>query len=347
MSSSKPSVAVIIPVRNERDRLPGLLQCIEAQTVQPDEVIVADGASTDGSRAWLVEATSTRPWLRWVDNPDIVIPAALNRAVATTTADIVARMDAHAEYAPDYLERIVEVLAAHPEVAGAGGAMQTHGDGRWGRAIATVLRSRWGLGGAPHRVGGTAGPVDHVFCSAYRRNAVVSVGGWDSRLLANEDAELDYRIGTMVGPVWLEPKARSTWATRTSPFALARQMWRYGFYRARTVHLHPASLKPRHLVPVALVAGLSIACIARPKWGARALALYFSVAWSGAAIAGHRSGASAWRAGLALPIVHFAWGSGMLVGLVRHRGAQEAPGLRTLAPASVESSAVQLVEEGF
>lgn len=328
------SVGVIIPVRNERKRLPVLLESLELQNLRPSEVVIADGASVDGSREWLEEVASTRPWLRVVDNPAVVIPSALNLAITACDCDIVARMDAHAEYEPEYLERIVEFLTEHPEIAGAGGAMETVGDGSWGGAIAAQLRRPWAMGGARHRVGGDAGPVDHVFCTAYRRDAVMGAGGWDRHMLANEDAELDYRIRKSAGEIWLVPTARSTWRTRTSPRALALQMWRYGYFRARTIHLHPDSFKTRHLAPPALVVGLVGLLLLRPSKGIRAAALYLTAAGAVGALSAKRDGASPWRGGVALPIVHMSWGGGLLAGLIRHWGAQSEPGLSTPAHAN-------------
>jgi succinoglycan biosynthesis protein ExoA len=329
-ASSAPasSVSVIVPVRNERQRIAEVLAGIEAQTVRPIEVVVADGASTDGTREWLEGAASTRPWLRVVDNPDRVIPAGLNRCVRVCTGDVVARMDAHAGYAPDYLETLLRFLDAHPDVPGAGGLMRTVGEGRWGHAIAAVLSRPWGLGGAPHRVGGSAGPVDHVFCTAYRREAILKAGGWDRAMLANEDAELDYRVGAGAGRIWLEPSATSVWTTRSTPGALARQMWRYGYYRARTVHLHPRSLRWRHLAPVVVAAGLPGLVLARRRAGLAATAAYLGAAGALGGATSRAAGASAWRGAIALPVVHLCWGGGMAAGLVRHRGARSEPGLR-------------------
>ncbi|MDQ6839901.1 MAG: glycosyltransferase family 2 protein [Actinomycetota bacterium] len=324
------SVAVIVPIRNERRRLPELLQAIEDQTLRPDEVVIVDGRSTDGSRSWLHAAMHSRPWLRLIDNPTRVIPDALNRGVQATSADIVARMDAHAMYDCDYLEQLVDVLAIHSEVAGAGGAMRTTGSGPWGSAIASVLRRPWGLGGAPHRVGGVGGPVDHTFCTAYRRSAVLAVGGWDRHLLANEDVELDFRVAATEGPIWLVPQAGSTWRTRETPGALVRQMWRYGYYRARTAHLHPRTLKARHLVPVVVVTAIPALGLLRPRWGA-ALAFSYVVGATGmGALGARRDHASGLRGGIVVPVVHVAWGAGMVVGLVRHVGARSAPGLPPL-----------------
>jgi glycosyltransferase involved in cell wall biosynthesis len=324
---SLPSVAIIVPIRNELPRLAALLDGIEHQTLRPSEVVVADGMSTDGSRAFLEHESKTRAWLSVIDNPDITIPHALNRAFRATSAQIVARMDAHADYSADYLEKLATLLSARPEVAGAGGWMQTSGTGASGRAIATVLRRSWGLGGAPHRVAGAAGPTDHVFCTAYRRQAVVAAGGWDLGLLANEDAELDYRVGRIAGPIFLEPAAHSTWYTRTRLGALGRQMFRYGFYRARTVHLHPGSLRSRHLAPVALIVTLVALLGWRPSKGAACTAAYLGSAAAAGAYAAHQDGSSGWRAAAAVPIVHLSWGSGFLAGLVLHFGAAPRPGL--------------------
>jgi succinoglycan biosynthesis protein ExoA len=345
--SALPTISVIVPVRNERHRLSGLIAAIEAQKLQPIEVLLADGRSDDGTLEWLQEAARDRPWLRVVENPDRCIPHGLNRAVALARGEIVARMDAHAYYDSDYLWQVATVLAARPEVVGVGGAMATSGSGPWGRAIAAVLRRRLGLGGARHRIGGAGGPIDHVFSGAYRRQALLAIGGFDPAFHANEDFEVDHRLSRAGGTIWLEPRARCVWFTRESVPALATQMWRYGFFKARTLRLHPRSMRPRQLAPPAVVLGLAALTVARPGMGAAGWLAYLASAIGLGAWAGRAERASAWRAGLVTPVIHLAWGCGLLVGLVRHWNARgHVRDRRTLLAEPPSTAVLSRLEDG-
>lgn len=91
-------VSVVIPTFNEAERLPLLLDHLDAQTRQPDEIIVADAASSDGTRA-IAEARGARV----VDGgrPGV----GRNSGAKAATGDVLLFMDADAEPAPDFLAR--------------------------------------------------------------------------------------------------------------------------------------------------------------------------------------------------------------------------------------------------
>lgn len=317
-------LSVIIPVRNELDRLPAVLAGIECQLCLPGEVVVADGRSTDGSREWLEAARRSRSWLVVVDNPALSVPAGLNAALARSTGALVARMDAHADYAPDYLWELVRLLDARSNVVAAGGAMETVGCGPWGRAIAAVLRRRIGMGGSRHRINGAGGPTQHVFTACYRRSAVVAAGGYDERLRANEDFELDARLLKEGGIVWLHPAARCRWYVRESLPALGRQMWRYGYHKGLTLHLHPESLRPRQCVPPMMLIGLGALLAVDRRMAARAAAGYLVGSGAIGIAVARADGAAGWRGGAVPAVVHVSWGSGLLAGLLRFRRADSS-----------------------
>ncbi len=59
-----PRLSVVIATRNRRDRLAETLAAIESQWCSGVEVLVADGASEDGTAEMLDGLASSRPWLR-------------------------------------------------------------------------------------------------------------------------------------------------------------------------------------------------------------------------------------------------------------------------------------------
>jgi hypothetical protein len=96
-------------------------------------------------------------------------------------------------------------------------------------------------------------------------------------------------------------------------------MWRYGFYKALTLTMHPGSLRARQLAPPALLLSLLAATLVRPRSGAALALAYASVAGAAGARAARSDGASAWRAAVVVPVVHLSWGAGLLAGGLTHR----------------------------
>ena len=118
------------------------------------------------------------------------------------------------------------------------------------------------------------------------------------------------------------PEMAGYYVPRDSLKRLARQYYRYGFYRARTFRRHPESMRRSHLIAPALVLTLAAAVLApRPlRQMARAgiLAYLAAVAATGAATATRPDRRT--EAGLllaVLPTMHFGWGLGTLAGMVR------------------------------
>ena len=111
-----PSVSIIIPCYNEQDTIQKLLEAIYAQTFpRADlEVVIADGMSTDGTRAEITAFADQHPdlHLALVDNPKRIIPAALNYGLKEAQGEMIVRLDAHSAPRPDYVERCVADLEA-------------------------------------------------------------------------------------------------------------------------------------------------------------------------------------------------------------------------------------------
>lgn len=320
-----PHVSVIVPCRNEQATIEALLDALAAQTYPLDafEVIIADGRSTDGTLLAIERFRRRCPQLaiQVIENPARTIPAALNRALAAASGDVIVRMDAHAAPHPEYIARCVAALEA-----GAG----TNVGGVWrirpgaetlmARAIAAAAAHPLAVGDARYRYASEPGEVDTVPFGAFRRELLGQVGLFDETLLANEDYEFNVRVRRAGGTIWLDPAIRAEYVARPSLRALARQYWRYGYWKQRMLRRYPATLRWRQAGPPAFVGLLGALLLASPfARPARVLLLVSLLGYSSAI--GVASALSALRRGellltpymlLAIMTMHLAWGAGFL-----------------------------------
>ncbi len=322
-----PRVSIVIPMRNEGPTIERCLRSVLSQDYPEGsmEVLVADGQSTDDSRAKVERIAERDGRVRIIDNPTRIVPAALNRAIRAARGEIIVRVDGHTEVASDYVRRAVECL----ERTGAqvvGGPMRCAGGGVVGDAIAVATSSRFGIGNSYFHYGDREREVDSVYMGVFRRSVFEAVGWFDEELVCNQDDEFNYRVRRAGGRVVMCPRIRSLYRNRTTLCSLARQYWRYGYYKARVLQKHPQTMSWRHAVPPLFVLALvgSLCLWPAGGWGRAPLALiaacYGAGASAVAATAVRRNGA---RVGCILPLVfttvHVAWGAGMLAGLWRFR----------------------------
>src|SRR5260370_22268694 len=110
--SETPYVSVIVACRNEMAHIHNFLDSLCGQVLDDIkiEVLIADGRSDDGTRRVLEQYRRNFPTLRVIDNPDRIVSAGLNAAIRAAQGEIIIRIDAHTEYAPDYIRSCLEVL---------------------------------------------------------------------------------------------------------------------------------------------------------------------------------------------------------------------------------------------
>jgi len=318
-------ISVIVPCRNEVAFIEAFVQAVLAQRLaQRDalELVIADGASDDGTRARLDAAAAHDARLRVVDNPERITPVALNRAIAASLGEIIVRMDVHTTYAPDYIAMCAQVLAE----TGAdcvGGAWRPEGDS----AIALAFRSRFGSGGAASRREGYSGEVDTVYLGAWKRDTLIALGGFDEHLVRNQDDELNLRITRGGGRVWQDARIVSHYTPRNSYAALARQFHQYGYWKVAVIRKHRQPASPRHLVPFGFVALLGLLALAAP-WSVAAaaalaalLGLYAAAALANGLLAAPRQALGvAWATACMQLGYGLGFGRGLLDMVVLRRG---------------------------
>jgi succinoglycan biosynthesis protein ExoA len=305
-----PRVSVIVPAYEERRYIEACVRSILAQEVDGGlEVIVADGASSDGTGE-LARAAGARV----ISNEARTIPAALNAALAVAEGSVIVRFDAHAEMPPGYVAACLRALEEEAGAANVGGWREARGVGPWGRALGAALASPAGVGNAliwrPPPAAEGRRDTDTVPLGCWSADLLREVGGWRTELLANEDFDLNHRLRDRGHRIVFDPEIWSVYRPRETPREIAEQYWRYGTWKAAMLAREPGSLRPRQLAPLALVGLLALTPFSRR---ARRAAAAYGVALGGVAA---RSDAG-WRVAPTLATMHVAWGAGLLAGLAR------------------------------
>lgn len=185
-ATPKPSVSVVMPVRNAMPYLDQAVQSILDQTFADFELVIGDDGSDDGSRECLERWAARDERIRLARREEPSGPAgSSNWVVEMAHCDIVARMDADDIVHPERLARQVAVLAEHPE--------------------AVMVASLWeGIDakGRPVRSPDYAGlftfdlfsrPFSHGSVML-RRSAFEKVGGYRSQCDFWEDSDLFFRL---------------------------------------------------------------------------------------------------------------------------------------------------------
>ncbi|MGZ4149446.1 MAG: glycosyltransferase family 2 protein [Actinomycetota bacterium] len=324
-------VTVVVPAKDERASIETCLASIAAQTHRALQIVVVDGASTDGTQEVVRRLAAQDPRIELCTDTDGRIAVSMNAGLAAARGRWLARVDAHSTVPPEYVSVLVGHLAEGPWGGVGGRKDATPADTPTARAIAAALGSRAGVGNSAYHYAEEPRTVDHVPFGAYPVELLRSLGGWDASLDANEDYELDYRIRASGRELLLDPSVRIAWRSKETIGALFAQYRRYGRGKADVARLHPSSLAIRHLVPPALVAGAVpwAAIGARRPRAAMLLALPYLVFLAGAGASVAREAGEprlAPRVALALGAMHVGWGLGFWEGA--------AANLRDRRPAS-------------
>ena len=313
-----PTVSIVLPTLDERSHLRDCLDSLLRQDC-PDivEIVVVDGGSTDGTRE-VVEGEGGV--VRLLDNPKVTAAAAMNVGIAAAVGEVICRADAHTVYAPDYVRRCVEVLE-ETGAANVGGPMVPVGTSSFGRAVAAVTCSPFGVGpGRFHYATGRV-VVETVYLGCWRRQTLVDVGGYDEDCLqwAAEDQELNFRLRKAGGQIVLDSSIRSWYFPRATPRALLKQYRNYGLAKASTLAKHRTLPYWRPVAPALLVGATVVApLVARPWWLKLAPPLAWLLGASAVSVKLSRDpGVAPHRALGALALCHWGYGAGLWAGLWR------------------------------
>ncbi len=191
MDNQSLSVSVVIPAFNSAATIGRAIDSVLSQTRPPEQIIVVDDGSTDGT-AVAISEYGGRIDYSW--QPNAGPGAARNHGIQEAKYPWVAFLDADDEWLPDRLERQIGILQAHPDLAWVtGNFLRSDSQGQSGPHIAipgnsprsermsfftAFVQNRWGC-------------TDTMLI---RRDAFERVGGFQGEHKTTEDLDMWFRI---------------------------------------------------------------------------------------------------------------------------------------------------------
>jgi glycosyltransferase involved in cell wall biosynthesis len=211
-------------VLDERLAIEQILNSLAGQTRLPDEVVIVDGGSTDGTLELLhARADLGRLPLVVLSVPGANISEGRNAAIAAARGEIIAATDAGVRIEPQWLEALVapfEDEKGDTTVAVVAGWFVADPQSLFETAMgATVL---------PHRR--EIKPDSFLPSSrsvAFLKEAWQEIGGYPEWLDYCEDLVFDLRLKAIYGPWPLVPEARVHFRPRGSLQAFYKQYYQY------------------------------------------------------------------------------------------------------------------------
>jgi glycosyltransferase involved in cell wall biosynthesis len=264
-------VSLISTVKDGAAHVEEFLGSIATQTLTPDEVIVVDGGSSDGTPGLLRSAEA----ITLVEESDANIARGRNLAIAAAAYDVIAVSDADCVLDPAWLERILEPIEAGADVSM--GFYLPIVDGFLQECLAAVNLPTEASEVDPSRFMPSARSL------AFRRGAIDAAGGYPEWLDIGEDMWVNHRWRELGLDLRFAPEAVVRWRLRPSLLETWTQYFRY----ARGDAL--AGLYPeRHVIRFGTYAGLGAALASSRRWPK-------AVALAGAAAYARQPVRRAWR----------------------------------------------------
>lgn len=253
-------VSVIIPTRNEEKFIGNTLLSLLNQDYPSDqiEVLIADGRSDDNTRSIIAEFVEKYNHIHLIDNPEQVVPFALNYAIKQSTGDVIVRLDAHSIYPQNYISRLVNVLEEN-DADNVGGVWVTTpaNDSNVALSIALATSHPLGIGDANYRLeSNEIKEVDTVPFGCFKREVFDKIGLFDTDLIRNQDDEFNGRIIKNGGKILLVPDVKITYFARPNLETMRKMFYQYGLFKPLVNKKLGAPATIRQFIPPLFVLGL-------------------------------------------------------------------------------------------
>ncbi len=330
------TVSIICPVFNEEKYIEACIVSILEQDYPKEamEVLFIDGNSTDNSTGIIKRYTAQYSFLKLLNNPERIVPYALNKGLEAAKGEVIMRLDAHCTYPTNYISELVRYLyQLNADNVGGVWNTQPAKDTPICQAIAFASSHPFGVGGSMHKIGASKiMETDTVPFGCYKREIFEKTGLFDTDLVRNQDDEFNGRLLNLGGKIYLIPQVIINYTARDTLCKMRKMYYQYGLYKPLVNKKLGAPATVRQFFPILFLLGLTIGGVVCMIWPlllhfyTSVLLLYLFigiVVGSMGAIRAHQP-----LLALLMPYVffniHMSYGIGYLVGIFNVLGKKTA-----------------------
>ena len=264
------TVSIICPVFNEEKFIEACIISILEQDYPKEaiEVIFVDGNSTDSTTDIIRRYTKQYSFLKLLNNPERIVPYALNKGLAAATGEVILRLDAHCTYPTNYISELVRYLyQLNADNVGGVWNTQPAKDTPICQAIAFASSHPFGVGGSMHKIGASKiMETDTVPFGCYKREIFDKTGPFDTDLVRNQDDEFNGRLLNLGGKIYLIPQVIINYTARDTLCKMRKMYYQYGLYKPLVNKKLGAPATVRQFFPLLFLLGLIIGGIGSAFW---------------------------------------------------------------------------------
>ena len=253
----KFKASIIIPVLNEENFIEECIDSVVSNTddIEKMEVIIIDGGSEDNTVEIVKNISSKYKNLKLLHNPKKITPISLNLAIKESSGEFIVRLDAHALYSKNYVNKCVQLLENSEEnIGNVGGFIKTKPSKStiFSKAVSLCLSSIFGVGKSKFRISKPKKRefVDTVPFGCFRRSLFDEIGMFNEEEPRNEDLEFNQRILKADKKIILDPEIHSTYFSRSTLHKLFLQQFDNGKIVTNKFRGRESFHKLRHYVPL-------------------------------------------------------------------------------------------------
>lgn len=235
-NSKKSPISLIVPLKNETESLPALIESINRQTLPPDEIILVDGGSSDGTAALARNLTAADPRYKIIEAGDATPGRGRNVGAENALYDWIAYTDAGITLEFDWLEQLALKASENPDASIVYGNYSPVTDYHFERVAAVVYVAPVNAEGIREKF---------IASSLMKKEVWSAIGGFPD-FRASEDGAFmeaaekkgfkhvfapDAKIYWSLSPGWLATFQKFTLYSKHNVFANRQWQWHYGVVR--------------------------------------------------------------------------------------------------------------------